>query len=72
MQKCIVVTVSEYGGTPAEAEEAIRESLSGFEGKQFVYAAETLNDLPHPMQIPAISQHFMDDNTGSRTPQGRI
>jgi hypothetical protein len=61
MGRQIIVEVYEYDAeTPEDAEKAVRESASRYEHPTFVYAASSLDDLPHPAQIPAIRERIGD------------
>lgn len=61
MARQIVVEVYEYEAeTPEAAEKAVRENVSRYEHPTFVYTASSLDDLPHPAQIPAIRERIGD------------
>lgn len=50
----IVTTYETYGG-PDEATEQVKDSYSHYETPHFVYAAGSLDELPHPSQVQEIS-----------------
>jgi hypothetical protein len=59
MARQIVVEVYEYeADTPEAAEKEMTEAHAHYDSPCVVYAASTLDDLPHPSQIPAVREHF--------------
>lgn len=59
----IVVIVSEYDGPEDEALREITDTQTRYEGFSHVYVADSLDSLPHPMQIEAIREHFGDSDS---------
>ncbi len=57
MAKQIVVQVQEWDApTPEDAVLQAQQANSHLEWQPFVYAATTLDELPHPSQVSEISE----------------